>query len=72
MGAWSFVDRRLERLLNDIQAKNPHVNCVARPASSSPATGFLKRHEEEQQQLIDAILGPISEKTARNQLSALK
>lgn len=72
MGAWSFVDRRLENLLIEIQAKNPCVDCIARPASSSPATGFLKRHEEEQQQLIDAILAPISEKKARNQVSALK
>jgi 2-oxoglutarate dehydrogenase E1 component len=52
MGAWSFVDRRIEEVLAglDIAAKRP---CFAgRAEAASPATGLFKRHAEEQAHLI--------------------
>ena len=56
MGAWNFVDRRIERVLSslDIAAKRPRF--VGRAEAASPATGLFKRHVEEQVQLvIDAL-----------------
>lgn len=46
MGAWSFVCPRLHKLLGDKPAY------VGRPASASPATGFHRRHKEEQERLV--------------------
>ena len=56
MGAWHFVDRRLEAVLSglDVKAKRPRY--VGRPAAASPATGLLKRHNQEQARLIDEAL----------------
>jgi 2-oxoglutarate dehydrogenase E1 component len=56
MGAWNFVDRRIEEVLAglDIAAKRP---CFAgRADAASPATGLFKRHVEEQARLVaDAL-----------------
>jgi 2-oxoglutarate dehydrogenase E1 component len=56
MGAWSFVDRRVEQVLAglDIAAKRPRF--IGRAEASSPATGLFKRHAQEQAQLVDAAL----------------
>jgi 2-oxoglutarate dehydrogenase E1 component len=56
MGAWNFVDRRIERVLAglDIAAKRPRF--VGRAEAASPATGLFKRHTEEQAKLVrDAL-----------------
>ncbi len=56
MGAWNFVDRRIERVLSglDIAAKRPRF--AGRAEAASPATGLFKRHIEEQAQLVaDAL-----------------
>jgi 2-oxoglutarate dehydrogenase E1 component len=56
MGAWSFVDRRIERVLGglDIAAKRPRF--AGRGEAASPATGLFKRHVEEQARLVaDAL-----------------
>ena len=56
MGAWNFVDRRIERILSglDIAARRPRF--VGRSEAASPATGLFKRHVEEQVQLVAAAL----------------
>jgi 2-oxoglutarate dehydrogenase E1 component len=56
MGAWGFVDRRIERVLAglDIAAKRPRF--VGRAEAASPATGLFKRHQQEQAQLVDDAL----------------
>ena len=56
MGAWSFVDRRIERVLAglDIAAKRPRF--VGRTEAASPATGLFKRHQQEQAQLVNNAL----------------
>jgi 2-oxoglutarate dehydrogenase E1 component len=56
MGAWNFVDRRIERVLAglDIAAKRPRF--VGRAEAASPATGLFRRHSEEQAQLVGAAL----------------
>jgi 2-oxoglutarate dehydrogenase E1 component len=56
MGAWNFVDRRIEQVLAglDIAAKRPRF--AGRAEAASPATGLFKRHVEEQAQLVaDAL-----------------
>jgi len=56
MGAWNFVDRRIEQVLDglDIAAKRPRF--AGRSEAASPATGLFKRHVEEQTKLVaDAL-----------------
>ena len=56
MGAWNFVDRRIEQVLTrlDIAAKRPRF--AGRAEAASPATGLFKRHVEEQTHLVrDAL-----------------
>jgi len=55
-GAWSFVDRRLEKVLTEIGSKHTRPRYVGRPEAASPATGSGKRHRREQEQLIDEAL----------------
>ncbi len=55
-GAWSFVDRRLEKVLTEIGAKHTRPRYVGRPEAASPATGSGKRHRREQEQLVDEAL----------------
>jgi 2-oxoglutarate dehydrogenase E1 component len=52
MGAWNFVDRRLEQVLGglDVAAKRPRF--AGRAEAASPATGLFKRHVEEQAHLL--------------------
>jgi 2-oxoglutarate dehydrogenase E1 component len=56
MGAWSFLDRKLEQVLTTIGnvAKRPVY--VGRPAAASPATGLAKVHAAEQAALVDQAL----------------
>ena len=44
MGAWTYL---LFQLYNKKQ-----LELVSRPAAASPATGFKKRHEEQQKELV--------------------
>jgi 2-oxoglutarate dehydrogenase E1 component len=56
MGAWNFVDRRLETVLTelDISAKRPSF--VGRAEAAAPATGRFERHVAEQARLVaDAL-----------------
>jgi 2-oxoglutarate dehydrogenase E1 component len=56
MGAWGFIDRRLETVLAglDISAKRPRF--VGRAEAASPAAGLFERHVEEQARLVaDAL-----------------
>ncbi|MEQ8965204.1 MAG: 2-oxoglutarate dehydrogenase E1 component [Azospirillaceae bacterium] len=57
MGAWFFVDRKIEAILEELghQAKRPHY--VGRRDHAAPSTGLLRRHNEEQAKLVNAALG---------------
>ncbi|MGL4371784.1 MAG: 2-oxoglutarate dehydrogenase E1 component, partial [Alphaproteobacteria bacterium] len=54
-GAWSFLDRRLEKVVKPQGKKD--VFYAGRPASASTATGFHGRHLAEQEELINKALG---------------
>ncbi len=68
MGAWHFVDRRLEAILHHIQAHTPRPFVIARPVAASTATGLLSRHEKEQRLIIEKAFAPTHVKP----LSAIK
>jgi 2-oxoglutarate dehydrogenase E1 component len=56
MGAWSFVERRIEQVLIGLDGKARRPRYVGRPEAAATATGLLKRHNAEQAKLIDEAL----------------
>jgi 2-oxoglutarate dehydrogenase E1 component len=56
MGAWHFIDRRIEGVLErlDVAARRPAY--VGRAEAASPATGLAKIHASEQAALVRAAL----------------
>ena len=57
MGSWSFIDRRLEKVLIDCNCKYKRPVYVGRPEAASPATGTMSRHLKEQKLLVNQALG---------------
>lgn len=53
MGAWKYMFPRVSALLEP----KIKLNAVARPESSSPATGFAELYQAEQDRLIQSALG---------------
>ena len=58
MGAWSFVDRRLEKTLSSLDMRVKRARYVGRPEAAATATGLLKRHNTEQARLVNEALAP--------------
>jgi 2-oxoglutarate dehydrogenase E1 component len=56
MGAWNFVDRRIEQVLVDLGGKTRRARYIGRPEAAATATGLLKRHNAEQAKLVDEAL----------------
>jgi len=56
-GAWYWIASR-HHLETQISAKQKLL-LVSRPASSSPAVGYLAKHNEQQKALIESALGKI-------------
>ncbi|MBS0271470.1 MAG: 2-oxoglutarate dehydrogenase E1 component [Proteobacteria bacterium] len=56
MGAWTFLDRRLEAVLNETSMKEKRPIYVGRPESASTATGLFSRHVFEQNLLVSQAL----------------
>ena len=56
MGAWTFVDRRIEAVLTEIDHRAKRPNYIGRDASASTATGSLKKHTKQQAELVDKAL----------------
>ncbi|NKB21282.1 MAG: 2-oxoglutarate dehydrogenase E1 component [Alphaproteobacteria bacterium] len=56
MGAWTFIDRRIEALLADIKSVAERPIYAGRVEAASPATGLAKRHAKEQAALVDQAL----------------
>ena len=54
MGAWMYINPRLEESLIAIKAKQTRARYVGRPAAASTATGIAAKHKKEMQALIDA------------------
>ncbi len=56
MGAWTFLDRRLEAVLEKIKMRASRPLYIGRPEAASTATGLLSRHLFEQDLLIRQAL----------------
>jgi 2-oxoglutarate dehydrogenase E1 component len=58
MGAWDFVDRRVETVLAELDVAARRPRFVGRAEAASPAAGLFKRHVEEQARLVaEALAG---------------
>jgi len=57
MGAWSFVDRRLEKVLAGNGGRATRPSYAGRIDAASPATGLAKVHAAEQMALVRDALG---------------
>ena len=47
MGAWTFVDRKLEEVLVELGGRSLRARYIGRPEAASPATGSLGTHNAE-------------------------
>ena len=56
MGAWTFVDRRIEKVLVGLGHQTRRPRYVGRAEAASPATGLARAHAAEQTALVDAAL----------------
>ncbi len=56
MGAWTFVQPGIERVLEFIKMKNTRPRYVGRAASASTATGLMSRHLKELNAFLDEAL----------------
>ncbi len=56
MGAWTFLDRRIENVLTEIKHSCDRPTYAGRDEAAVTATGSLKRHNKEQTALIDKAL----------------
>jgi 2-oxoglutarate dehydrogenase E1 component len=56
MGAWTFVQPGIERVLEFIKAKVTRPRYVGRSASASTATGLMSRHLRELKAFLDEAL----------------
>jgi 2-oxoglutarate dehydrogenase E1 component len=57
MGAWTFVDRRIETVLMKLDMKVRRPVFAGRAAAASPATGLARTHMAEQSRLVSTVLG---------------
>jgi len=56
MGAWNFLDRRIEQTLISVNHRVTRPTYIGRAESAATATGSMKRHTKEQAELIDKAL----------------
>ena len=55
MGAWFSVRDYIQWTLETIKAKNKEISYIGRSPDASPATGYVKRHLSEQQEIIKKV-----------------
>ena len=59
MGAWNTVKNYIEWSLNYIKAENKKVNYIGREPAASPASGYLKKHLAEQNEILEKVIGKL-------------
>jgi len=57
MGAWNSARNYIEWALNHIGAENTKVRYIGRKPAASPATGYIKRHIDQQKDICEKVLG---------------
>ncbi len=57
MGAWRYIESKIENVLQDLGHKHVRPKYAGRPEAASPSAGYLKMHNVEQAKLIkEAII----------------
>lgn len=56
MGGWNFVDRKIEKILREMNHKTSFVKYIGRLPAASPATGLASVYKAEQATLVDQAL----------------
>ena len=56
MGAWSAVEKYIDWSLDFVGAKTKKVKYVGREVSASTATGYLKKHVQQQDEIVSKVL----------------
>ncbi|CAA7616491.1 2-oxoglutarate decarboxylase, thiamin-requiring [Magnetospirillum sp. LM-5] len=56
MGPWTFVDRRIEYICEELEITAKRAAYCGRRAAASPATGLYKTHNAEQEWICDMAL----------------
>ena len=56
-GSWFFVEEHIERALGNAGHAGMRPRYAGRDASASPATGFARKHQEQQEALVADALG---------------
>ena len=52
MGAWTYVRDKLDQAIEAETLRMPQIRYVGRPDAASPATGYIRVHEREQEALV--------------------
>ncbi len=63
MGAWFFVDRKIEEALNLSKSKYKRPKYIGREEAASPATGSFARHNQEQENIVNKSLEIFTKKS---------
>ncbi|WP_128892938.1 2-oxoglutarate dehydrogenase E1 component [Erythrobacter sp. HKB08] len=56
-GSWFFVESKIEEALTEAGHAGMRPSYAGREVAASPATGYAKRHEEQQRSLVSMALG---------------
>ncbi|MFN3656574.1 MAG: 2-oxoglutarate dehydrogenase E1 component [Pseudolabrys sp.] len=56
MGAWTYLDRRIESVLRGIGNQSVWPRCFSRPENPSTAIGTTSQHDDDQLKLAEAAL----------------
>jgi len=56
MGAWNSAKNYIEWTLGHIEAEDREVRYIGRKPAASPATGYIKRHIDQQKQIVEKVL----------------
>jgi 2-oxoglutarate dehydrogenase E1 component len=57
MGAWHFMDRRIEAVLGELGLRATRPTFAGREDAASPATGLARVHAQQQERLVREALG---------------
>jgi len=57
MGSWWYIERRIERVLNEIGRHGTRPRYLGRVEAASPATGHHKTHLLEQERIVREAIG---------------
>ena len=55
MGAWFSVRDYIQWTLDSLKANNNKISYIGRSPDASPATGYAKRHNSQQQEIINKV-----------------